>query len=519
MATPGEKLAESLEKLKSLQDKEGIVAIRSKEINRVHRERLTKNGFIKEVTKGWYIASDPNEKTGETTSWYTSYWQFCARYLEKKYGNDYCISPDQSLLIHTGNNAVPAQLIIRTPKAVNFPVELLHNTSLFPMTSSLPDKGDIVVVNNLRMLSLPSALIHSSTIMFEKNPVDMRTALALIGDSSELLSLLMKGSHTVIAGRLAGAFRNIGQVRIADDIVKAMKSAEYNVREVDPFISESIVKLSFRDRSPYSNRIKLMWNQIRPMVINHFPNEPGLPKSADKYLKSVDEIYVTDAYHSLSIERYTASTELIEKVRSGNWDLEDEDDKKHRDAMAAKGYWLASQSVKKTIQKILNGENSGTVLNYDHVDWYRQLFLPSVTAGILNTSDLAGYRTNQVYISNSMHVPLSKDAVRDVMPTLFELLESEEHAGVRAVLGHFVFVYIHPFMDGNGRMARFLMNAMLASGGYPWTVIPVEERDTYMSSLEMASVEEDYEVYIKFIAYLVNESLKGTPVAKPKGKE
>ena len=102
------------------------------------------------------------------------------------------------------------------------------------------------------------------------------------------------------------------------------------------------------------------------------------------------------------------------------------------------------------------------------------------------------------------------------MPTLFELLESEEHAGVRAVLGHFVFVYIHPYMDGNGRMARFLMNTMLASGGYPWTVIPVEERDAYMNSLEKASVAEDYKDYIKFIAYLVNESLKGTPVAKPK---
>jgi hypothetical protein len=38
-------------------------------------------------------------------------------------------------------------------------------------------------------------------------------------------------------------------------------------------------------------------------------------------------------------------------------------------------------------------------------------------------------------------------------------------AGVRVVLGHFIFVYIHPYMDGNGRMGRFLMNVMLAGGG------------------------------------------------------
>ena len=92
--------------------------------------------------------------------------------------------------------------------------------------------------------------------------------------------------------------------------------------------------------------------------------------------------------------------------------------------------------------------------------------------------------------------------------------EQEEHAGVRAVLGHFIFVYTHPYMDGNGRMGRFLMNVMLASGGYPWTVIPVEERDRYMNALEKASVEQDIKPFATFIAYLVEESIKGSPVAE-----
>ena len=52
-----------------------------------------------------------------------------------------------------------------------------------------------------------------------------------------------------------------------------------------------------------------------------------------------------------------------------------------------------------------------------------------------------------------------------------------------------IFVFVHPYMDGNARMGRFLMNTMLASGGYPWTVIPVESRDEYMQSLEKASIE------------------------------
>src|SRR5690606_29582067 len=120
----------------------------------------------------------------------------------------------------------------------------------------------------------------------------------------------------------------------------------------------------------------------------------------------------------------------------------------------------------------------------------------------------------QVYIGNSKHVPLGVDAMRDVMPVLFELLEEEPEASVRAVLGHFVFVFIHPYMDGNGRMGRFLMNVMLASGGYPWTVIPVEERDSYMKALETASVKGDIEPFAKFIGWLVDEGLKGKPIAK-----
>jgi len=98
------------------------------------------------------------------------------------------------------------------------------------------------------------------------------------------------------------------------------------------------------------------------------------------------------------------------------------------------------------------------------------------------------------------------DALPDVMPVLFELLESEPEASVRAVLGHFVFVFIHPYMDGNGRMGRFLMNAMLASGGYPWTIIPVERRDEYMQALEKASVGQDIEIFAKFLGWLVKDA-------------
>ena len=252
---------------------------------------------------------------------------------------------------------------------------------------------------------------------------------------------------------------------------------------------------------------------MREPIIGQFPKAPGLPRNISAYMKRVEDAYVTDAYHSLSIEGYRVTPELIERVRSCAWSPEtNEEDREQRNAMAARGYWQASQAVHKSIERVLRGENPGLVADEDHGTWYREMFASSVAAGLLKPADLAGYRNGQVYIRRSKHVPLNREAVRDAMPAFFDLLREETDAAVRAVLGHFVFVYIHPYMDGNGRMGRFLMNLMLAAGGYPWTVISVGDRKIYMEALEKGSVDEEIVSFIDFIASLVKKGLAGEPL-------
>lgn len=514
MATPSEKLAASLEILKGLQDK-GNIAIKSSELSRTHKERLLKNGFISEVYSGWFIISSPENKEGDSTSWYSSYWKFCAQYLNYKYKNQWCISAEQSLLIHAGNWRVPKQLIIKSPKANNFKTDLPFDTSLFHLKSKLPLKSEVEVVDGLRVLSLSSALVHASSNTYTQNGTDMRTALSLVKSSADIIRILLTGGQSIVAGRLAGAFRNIKKDKIADDIIKTMKGVGYNVRESDPFSDKLNISFSLKEVSPHANRIRIMWLDFRKLIIEKFPAAPGVPKNIEKFIRSVKEIYVTDAYHSLSIERYQVTPELIERVKNGSWDAkENKGDQKQRDAMAAKGYWDAFQLVEQSIRKVLSGENAGKVLDDDHGDWYRAIFGPSVISGLLNPADLAGYRNEQVYIMNSMHVPLNREAIRDAMPMLMEMLEQESEASVRAVLGHFIFVYIHPYIDGNGRMGRFIMNLMLASGGYPWTVIPVQQRSQYMKSLEEASVHLNILPFLELVSHLVNESMRGKPVAQ-----
>lgn len=514
MAKPSEKLAESLEVFHELQAR-GVVAIRSGDLSRTHRERLVKNGFLQEVIKGWYIPARPDETAGESTAWYAAFWPFCSAYLQQLKGKKWCLSPEQSLSLHAENWAVPRQLLVRAAKARNNITALPHNTSLLDVRASIPEDKDIDVKDRLRLFSLPAALIACAPGYFRQNPTDMRAALSMVRNASEVLDRLLEGGHSTIAGRLAGAFRNIGRGRIADDIISTMRAAGYDVRESDPFDTQIPVILPVREQSPYVNRIRLMWQDMRGSIIARFPKAPGLPKDSKAYLKHVEDVYVTDAYHSLSIEGYRVSPELIERVRSGDWNRDnDENDREQRNTLAARGYWQAHQAVRESIEKVLRGENPGTVIDDDHRDWYREMFAPGVTAGLLRPADLAGYRNGPVYIRRSMHVPPSPDAVRDAMPALFDLLREETEPAVRVVLGHFLFVYIHPYMDGNGRMGRFLMNVMLASGGYPWTVVPLERRDTCMTSLEDTSVGQDIAPFVKFLARLVKAGLEGKAAPK-----
>ena len=518
MPTPAEKLAKSLEKLKSLQDQHGFAAVRSRDLPEPDRKLLFSQGFLKKVMKGWYIPCRPDEQPGDSTSWYVSYWKFIAKYLHHRFGDDWVLSPEHSLMLHAGNNAIPGQLVVRAPGGRNRVTELIHGTSILEMRTKLPPEREIVTRNGIRMYSLASGLTNCSAGFFSRNKITAKTLLGMVTEPSEILDLLLDKGQTTIAGRLAGAFRNAGRPAIADEIMKTMKTAGYDVRETDPFEDMAGMPAMPPATPAHIRFLHLTWQTMREEVLHHFPAPPGIAGDAgdaERYLKKVDDVYVTDAYHSLSIEGYRVSAELIDKVRSGrrNPDL-DEGDKAHRDAMAARGYWLAFLSVKKSVEKVLSGENAGRVAGRDHGDWYRELFAPGVTAGILKPSDLAGYRNAQVFIQQSRHIPPAAPEAREMITELFDLLADEEEPGVRAVLGHFLFAWIHPYMDGNGRMARFLMNLMLASGGYPWTVIPVESRSDYMRALEEASVRKNITPFTRLVSRLVDKGLDGKKVAR-----
>lgn len=501
MAKPNEKLAEALRALKKLQGKHNRV-IESHDLKEPHRAILVEEGFLRQVMKGWYVCSNPRDSEGDSTVWYASFWPFLSGYLGKRFGRRYCLNAEASILLHTHSTVVPRQITVITREGGTSVLKLPHDTSalLYADEKSMPKNR--IEANGLQAIPLAEALCRIGPQFFKNNPREGEIALGLIRDPGNLLAILLAGEGMPsAAGRLAGALRFMGRDADAERIIASMKRAKHNVRESNPFEMQKPTLGNSRERSPYAMRIQSMWAGWRDDVLSVFPSAPGLPKTPDDYLAQVSERYVADAYNSLSIEGYQVNDELIERVAKGNWNPDkDGQDKSDRDALAARGYFQAFQAVKESLAAILSGEPPGEIAARAHHQWYGELFAPSVAAGIVEPHQLAGYRSGPVYIRNSMHTPLPREALADSMEMLFNLISLETEPAVRAVLGHHLFVFIHPYFDGNGRIGRFLMNAMLASGGYPWTIIRMKSRGQYMKALEAASAGGDIKPFAKFIA-------------------
>ena len=154
-----------------------------------------------------------------------------------------------------------------------------------------------------------------------------------------------------------------------------MRAVGFTVNQSDPFEDKSVTAFAPRETSPYVNRLRMMWEKMQDPILQTFPIPPDISKNVASYLKKIDAIYVTDAYNSLSIEGYRVSADLREGVRLGNWNPDSiKADRDPRNALAARGYWRALQAVKRSIEKVLRGQNAGSVADKDHVGWYRDLW-------------------------------------------------------------------------------------------------------------------------------------------------
>ena len=517
MASPNKQLAQALKVLDGIQSK-GQVAIHSNQLgSNQNREQLIKSGYIEPLMRGWYISRQPEDGEAQlTATWFGSFWEFCADYLEFRFGENWSFSPAQSLLLHCGNWSVPQQLIVRSPTARNKKTSFPHSTDIFEMRSHTAVGEELEVVGRLRLFKFPYALVHTKPKFFKSHAGAARAAIGLTKQAEvpELLELLTTEGHVAAANRLAGAFRSIACPDIADQIMEAMEQAGYTSSETRPFKSDVAISLPKKGggrrkgHASYSAQLHADWQIMREGVIRTFPEPPGLPGDTRSYLKQLTDNYATDAYNSLTIEGYQVTEKLVERSQRQLVKTKQDSPTAQDTAMAARGYSLAFNKVKTSVEQVLKQKPAGEVAAQRLQRWQQALLKPHTNGngGQAENREAARYRRKQVLSNIPRHHPPKQEAVREYMPALFDLLATEEHAGVRAVLGHWAFIYIYPYTKGNGQLGRFLMNVMLASGGYPWLTIPARHRADYHKGLEIANSQRNIETFSKFLGKTLKQA-------------
>lgn len=126
-------------------------------------------------------------------------------------------------------------------------------------------------------------------------------------------------------------------------------------------------------------------------------------------------------------------------------------------------------------------------------------------------SDNAGqYRQQNVVIAGAEHLPPNYFKVPEAMADLIR--QYQTHANLHpvelAARLHVDFVGIHPFVDGNGRTSRLLMNFELMRHGYLPIIIPVEQRLSYYEALDTAHTDKNYDLFIDLVSQLEQSTLQ-----------
>lgn len=504
--TQRQKFARALEELHGVLGSERGV-VRGQQLTNVNRVLLLEAGYLREILKGWYFVSDPAAEQGDSTPFFANFWEYLARYLGERFGAGYCLTAEHSLLRHAQHNVIPKTVNVVLESNQSHVQELAfgHTVAMFPGKSAFPTTAQTVDIHGLRCMSTPLCLVNLPPRHFTAYSREVQIVMSQLQDPGALAALV--NINRAGLARILSAYRQVNRGDFADAVLQQLAGLGIHLKtDETPFDSMPVYELGQPGRSPLYARVRALWEQHREAVAACRPTGGILDVSPADYLARVQAIRAEDAYHSLSIERYRVTPELIRKVAEDGWDpTNDAADQKQVAAMAAKGYLDSFELVRDAAARVYEHRNdspglAAQLFASQHQAWYQKLFGPSVAAGILDTADLVGYRRHMVFLRGSLHSPPHYDYVLDGMDALRECLAAETDAFVRAVLGHWLFGFVHPYMDGNGRTARFAMNVLLAAGGYPWTVIHVDDRDEYMSALESASVGDDLSPFANFIA-------------------
>ncbi|CAK8686450.1 unnamed protein product [Clavelina lepadiformis] len=210
---------------------------------------------------------------------------------------------------------------------------------------------------------------------------------------------------------------------------------------------------------------------------------------------AMKEFYYHHVYHTIALEGNTLSVEEIRSIID------------HRKAIAGKS--IAEHNEVIGVTEALNYLNNTLLMKIGNITVTDIKNIHRRVLGFVDPIRAGEFRTNQVFVGG--HIPPHPNDVDVYMDQFEEWLNSPEvldlHPVEFAAIAHYRLVYIHPFVDGNGRTARLLMNFILMKHGFPPVSIEVKDRWEYYECL-IAANDGDIRPFVRFIAQCTIRTLE-----------
>ena len=228
---------------------------------------------------------------------------------------------------------------------------------------------------------------------------------------------------------------------------------------------------------------------------------------ADDYFKQVDEkLAKLNSKRPLS----KATLESLEESNILDWTynsnaIEGNTLTLRETKVVLEGITIGGKSVKEHLE-VINHKNAILFLedlvksNTDISEWNIKN-IHSLILKEIDNENAGKYRTENVKISGASQIPVDYVKVPEEMEKLIYRYDNwkQYHPLIRAALLHGEFVFIHPFVDGNGRTARLLTNFEAMKNGYLPIILKASIKSKYYDALDKAMLEHDYTDFIKLI--------------------
>ncbi|MDQ8173693.1 MAG: Fic family protein [Gemmatimonadota bacterium] len=471
-----------------------------------------------------WILTEP-DRTDDRGIFLRNYWLVVAELLRR--WAPAAIVGIPAVQLHLGETAPPAVLpAIHRANASRYAIELFDEfrVQLRPGSITTAQIVDVpaqgAAVSVLKSASLLTTLdLAELELGMEPTSAWLRHLVLRTPDLDAALAERPRPLVLARLGELAKGLGNVGLSKQIDAAVGAIStfppSAAATGVGTRVVVPASLTALPRGTGQPWLDRQLMVLDRFRSVLDRLLEDRVGPPPgmSLARLVGNARQAKQYDAYHNTTMEGYRITKAVSDAVVNGTPLPETSSHEELRAIMAVQGYSRAFDLV----IDLVRTRPAPTIDEALILDLYVALFRPSVDAGIVTEDELRGWRSINVGLAGGWrHAPPAHTKVASLIGGLSAFVAQPELRPLtRAVLTQLEFVTIHPFLDGNGRLARLLMNYALLNAGYPWVTIRSDERRPYFQALERAQVESEIETLGEFLAVHIRHAADAAKASAP----